>query len=146
MTMLAVLMFIGLAAIAGLHAAWGFGMRWPARNERDLVALVVGRRGQSWVPTLAQCLLAATAILAAGLVALLMANIIRLPVPPALVTAAGAGATLVFLARGVAAYTTVWRDAFSQEPFATMDRAWYAPLCFLFAAGFALLLAARWSA
>lgn len=146
MTMLAVLMFIGLAAIAGLHVAWGFGMRWPVSDEQDLVALVVGRRGQTWMPTLAQCLLAAAAILAAGLLALLMANIIRLPMPPALVTLAGAGAMLVFLGRGVAAYTTTWRDAFSQEPFATMDRMWYAPLCFLFAAGFALLLAARWSA
>jgi hypothetical protein len=146
MTMLAILMFIGLAGIAALHVAWGFGARWPVSDEEDLAALVVGATGQNWMPTRLECVLAALAILAAGLVALLTANVLRLPLPSALVSAMGAGAMLVFLLRGAAAYTSTWRRRFSQEPFATMDRMWYAPLCLLYATGFALLLASRWSA
>jgi hypothetical protein len=145
MTLLAVLMFVALAVIAALHVAWGFGLRWPAANERNLVALVIGRRGQTSMPTLVQCLAAAAAILAAGVMALPAANLVRLPLPPPLITVAAFAAMLVFLGRGTAAYTPVWRSRFSQEPFATMDRTWYAPLCFVFAAGFAALLISRWS-
>jgi hypothetical protein len=143
MTTLAVMLFLALAALAAVHVAWGFGLRWPAQDERDLVALVVGRTGQTRMPGPIQCFAAAAALFCAGLVALAMADIVPGPGPRFLASAAGAIVTLVFAGRGVAAYLPAWRRRFSQEPFAAMDQSWYAPLCFLLAVAFGLLLARR---
>jgi Protein of unknown function (DUF3995) len=143
MSTMAVIIFLALALIAVMHAAWGFGVRWPAQDERDLVALVVGRTGATRMPARSECLGVAVAIFAAGIVALAVADLIALPLPGILVTAAAVFVTAVFAARGVAAYLPAWRGRFSQEPFATMDRSWYAPLCLLFALAFALLVARR---
>jgi Protein of unknown function (DUF3995) len=143
MTTVAAIMFVALALIAVMHAAWGFGVRWPAQDERDLVALVVGRTGRARMPTRSECLGAAAAIFAAGVVALAAADLIILPLPAIVVTAAAIFATAVFAGRGVAAYLPAWRRRFAQEPFATLDRNWYAPLCLLFALAFAVLVIQR---
>src|SRR5919197_1275827 len=79
MTTIAVIMFLALAAIAMLHAAWGFGVRWPAEDERDLVALVVGRTGRTRMPAPSACWRAAAAIFVAGLVALAVADLVAVP-------------------------------------------------------------------
>ena len=143
MTSLAVMLFLSLAAIAAAHVAWGLGMRWPAESDRDLVALVVGRTGQTRMPGPVECFAAAAALLCAGLVALALADLLHVRGPPLLATTAGAIATLVFAGRGIAAYLPAWRRRFAQEPFAVMDQSWYAPLCLLFALAFGLLLARR---
>lgn len=143
MTFIALAVFAILAAIAALHAAWGFGLRFPARDERGLVALVVGATGQNRMPEPIQCLSAAAAILAAGLVALFLADIETAPVPAEAVTLAGALTTAVFAGRGLAAFVPAWRRRFSQQPFARLDRACYGPLCLALAAAFAGLTAAR---
>jgi Protein of unknown function (DUF3995) len=143
MTTIAVIVFMSLTAIAIFHAAWGCGVRWPAQDERDLVALVVGATGRTRMPPPLECWAAAAAIFAAGLVALAVSNIVAVPAPPRLVTLAGLGVTAVFALRGIAAYLPVWRQRFSQEPFATMDRSWYGPLCLLFALAFAMLIVKR---
>jgi Protein of unknown function (DUF3995) len=143
MTTVAAIMFVALVLLAVMHAAWGFGARWPAQDERDLVALVVGRTGRTRMPTRSECLGAAAAIFAAGIVALAVADLIILPLPATLITMAAVFVTAVFAGRGIAAYLPAWRQRFSQEPFATLDRNWYAPLCLLFALAFAVLVAQR---
>ncbi len=140
MTAIAVAAFVILSVIALLHAAWGFGLRWPARDERGLVALVIGATGRSHMPSLVECLRAAGAIFAAGLVALLLAGVIAVPLPPLLVMLAGAAVTLVFTGRGIAAYVPAWRKRFAQQPFARLDRRYYGPLCLLLALAFAWLV------
>jgi hypothetical protein len=143
MTAVAVIVFVVLAVIAALHAAWGFRLFWwPAADERGLTALVVGRTGQTRMPDTPACLVAAAAILVAGLVALALADIIDIGAPR-LVTAVGVLVVAVFAGRGVATYLPVWRRRFAQQPFATMDRRFYGPLCLLLAAAFALLVLAR---
>jgi len=143
MTMLAILVFLTLAAIAALHAAWGFGMRWPAEDERDLVALVLGATGRTRMPASAECLAAAVAIFTPGLVALAAAGLIAVPASPGLLAAVAALIAAVFAARGLAAYLPAWRRRFAQEPFATLDRSWFGPLCLLLALAFAFLAAGR---
>ena len=143
MTTLAVMVFLLLAAVAALHAAWGFGLRWPAEDERDLVALVVGATGRTRMPAMAECLAAAAAILAAGLIALAAAGLVAVPISPVLLTTVAALVAAVFAARGLAAYLPGWRQRFSQEPFATLDRSWFGPLCLLLALAFAFLAAGR---
>jgi hypothetical protein len=142
-SIIAIAVFLLLTAIAVLHAAWGGGMLWPARDERGLVALVIGATGRTRMPALAQCLIAAAAIFGAGVVALLLAGLARAPVPAGLVTLAGVAVTMVFAGRGIAAYVPAWRQRFAQEPFATMDRTWYGPLCLLLAIGFFVMTIGR---
>jgi hypothetical protein len=76
-------------------------------------------------------------------VALAMVDLVHVAGPRSLATAAGALVTAVFAVRGIAAYLPAWRRRFSQQPFAAMDQAWYAPFCFLLALAFAMLLARR---
>lgn len=128
-----------LVAIAVLHAAWGFGLRWPRRDEQALAALVVGYN-RDRMPPPRQCFIAAGAIFAAGMVVALVAGSFRLPIAPALVTLAGLGVTAVFAGRGVAGYLPAWRARFPRQPFATLDRQIYSPLCLAIAATCAILL------
>ncbi len=139
MSLLGGTVFLLLLAIAALHLAWGFGVRFPARNERELVALVICATGTTTMPGAAQCAAAAAAIFGAGLVVLALAGLIRVPVPAGIISAAGLIAMFVFAGRGIAGYVPAWRGRFSQEPFATLDQRFYAPLCFLLAAAFAAL-------
>jgi len=143
MTTLAILVFLTLAAIAALHAAWGFGVRWPAEDERDLVALVVGATGRTRMPGTPECLGVAVMILIAGLVALALAGIVTVPGPRIFLTAVAAVVASVFVVRGLAAYLPAWRRRFAQEPFATLDRAWFGPLCLLLGLAFVILAAGR---
>jgi hypothetical protein len=143
MNLIAIQIFLVLTAIAALHAAWGLGLRWPAHDERNLVALVIGATGRSRMPSMARCLIAAAAIFAAGLVALALADAIVVPLPAITVTVAGMLTALVFVARGLAAYVPAWRRRFAQQPFASLDRNWYGPLCLVLAAGFIVLTIGR---
>src|SRR6266852_763664 len=104
MITIAVIIVLTLAAIAALHIAWGFGVRWPAQDERDLVALVIGQTGRTRMPTRFECLGAAAAVFIAGFVALAAADIVSPPGPPMLVTVAAALLTAIFAGRGIAAY------------------------------------------
>ncbi len=128
-----------LAAIAALHVAWGFGVRWPRRDEPALTALVVGYK-RDRMPPPRQCFITAAAIFAAAVVVALIAGSVRLPVAPMRATLAGFGVTAVFAARGVAGYLPAWRARFPRQPFATLDRRVYSPLCLAIAATCAILL------
>ena len=143
MTLMAIMVFLTLSAIAALHLAWGLGATFPAASRDDLFHLVVGATARTEMPDLAQCLAAATAIFLSGVTALLVADIVRLPVPPWVVTALGMLVALVFAGRGAAPYTRLWRRHFARQPFATMDQSWYGPLSLLLAACFAILLIQR---
>jgi hypothetical protein len=139
MRFLAAATFALLAAIATLHVAWGFGLRWPASNERELVATVIGAKQRVHLPSLAQCF----AVLGAGIVALLLSGLVSPLLPRPLLTFAGFLLFAVFAARGVAAYLPAWRNIFSQEPFARYDQLYYAPFCLCVALVFALLVIER---
>jgi Protein of unknown function (DUF3995) len=143
MITMALIVFFTLAAIAALHAAWGFGVYWPAPDERTLVALVIGQTGRTSLPSRPDCLRASVAIFLAGVSALALVDLVEFPLPPYLISAAGALVALIFAARGAAAYLPAWRRRFAQEPFATMDTSWYGPFCLLRAVVFAVLVIKR---
>jgi hypothetical protein len=132
--------FIVLTAIAVLHVAWGAGTRWPGETEAELVTTVIGHRRDT-MPSPSQCYLAALAIFIPGAIALMLAGLVQTPLPPWLVLLAGAAAVLVFAGRGIAGYVPAWRARHPREPFASLDRHYYSPLCLMLAAGLAVLLA-----
>jgi hypothetical protein len=71
---------------------------------------------------------------------LMLAGLVQTALPPWLVALAGAGAAAVFAGRGIAGYVPAWRARHPREPFASIDRQYYSPLCLLLAAGLVVLL------
>jgi hypothetical protein len=139
MSFIALAIFLLLTAIAGIHVAWGTGVRWPRKTEAHLVATVIGHRSDK-MPTPNQCYLAALAICIPGIIALMLAGLIDASVLAFTVPLAGAAAALVFAGRGIAGYVPAWRARHPREPFASLDRHYYSPLCLMLAAGLVVLL------
>ena len=138
--LVASLTFVPLLMVAVAHLLWSFGNTWPIRNEALLAQAVVGRPGITRMPNRGISFVVAVLIFAAGIVALSLAD----PVSGGMgLTLLGALLAVVFVARGVAAYTPGWRARFPTEPFASLDRKNYAPLCFWIGAGFLILVLMR---
>lgn len=131
MTILALIISVLLGLIAAIHISWGIGFWFPIRDEAELVRTVVGVKGAERMPGPIPC-----GLVAAGLIVVIMtiwggAGTLRSVIL--------LGAALVFLARGFASFTKRWRRLAPQEPFATLDRTRYGPLCIGLGVGLAIL-------
>jgi hypothetical protein len=135
----AALIFVVLLTVAIAHFMWAVGSPWPIRDPVLLAKTVIGVPGVTRVPRLAS-LIVSIAVLAAGVVALALADHTG---GGLLLTLAGVALAAVFLGRGAVGYTAGWRARFSEEPFATLDRKNYSPLCIALGAGFLLLVIMR---
>ena len=125
--------------IAGLHAYWGFGGVWPAADTSALARTVVGARGLNTMPPLGACVLVAALLIGVGIWPLFAVGLLPPWWPPWLLAASGAAMSAVFLARGLAAYLSVWRRRVPEQPFATLDRQLFGPLCLALGISFATL-------
>jgi hypothetical protein len=132
---LTVLLSLVVAAIAVLHAYWGFGGLWPETTESDLAHAVIGD-GRARMPGTLACVLVA-AILAA--VAAWPWLLLSHP-KNQIALLGGAAIAAVFFLRGCAGYSLRWRARHGAEPFATRDMMFYSPLCVALAAAFVALL------
>ena len=135
----AAVVFIPLLAIAIAHFVWSLGGSWPIRDKAMLPKVVLGIPGATRVPRLASFVVS-VAILAAGVVALALADHTAGSI---WLTLLGVVLGAVFVARGILGYTSRWRAKFTEEPFATLDRRNYSPLCLILGAGFWLLVLMR---
>jgi hypothetical protein len=138
--LVASLTFVPLLMVAFAHFIWAFGNTWPIRNETLLAQTVVGAPGVTRMPNRFLTFGIAVAIFIAGIVALALAD--HTSGGPAL-TGIGAVLALIFFGRGILGYTPGWRARFPTEPFATLDRKNYSPLCFWIGAGFLILVVMR---
>ena len=136
---IAAIMFVPLLAIGIATFVWSLGGSWPIRDKAMLPDVVLGIPGTARIPRLG-AFLTSLAVLAAGVVALALADH----------SGGGLWLTLLglvlggaFIARGVMGYTLWWRTLFSAEPFATLDRRNYSPMCLVIGAGFLLLVVMR---
>ena len=142
---LAIALFVVLQTIADLHAAWGFGWRWPAHSEAQLAKTVVGKPGITRMPSLAASLVVAALLAAVSLWPLFAAGLLPALWPLWLTQLAGLGLAAVFVGRGIAGYIPAWRSRFSEQPFASLDRRIYSPLCLAVGAGiFTILIASTY--
>ena len=130
------LTFVPLLMVAFAHFLWATNNTWPIRNEALLAQTVVGTPGITRMPNRFLTFLVACGVLIAGIIALALADH----------DSGGFGLTLLgallaalFLARGLLGYTAGWRARFPTEPFATLDRRNYSPLCLWVGAGFVIL-------
>ena len=118
---IAVLTTCILSLLGGIHFLWGLGVWFPIRDEAQLTRTVVGAPGVYRMPGPIPCFLVTVGL---GLMAL------TLWLPPSwlvkLVMWLGA---IAFLARGALTYTKFWRRVATEEPFATLDKRYYGPLC-----------------
>ena len=134
------LTFVPLLTVAFALFLWAFGNTWPIRNEQLLAQTVVGAPGITKMPNRLLTFAMALLVLAAGIVALSLADHSSGGIG---LTLLGALLALVFLGRGVLGYTAGWRARFPTEPFASLDRKNYSPLCLWIGAGFAILVIMR---
>ncbi|MEM7376211.1 MAG: DUF3995 domain-containing protein [Pseudomonadota bacterium] len=146
METLAVMLAAVLVGIAGLHLAWGCGLRWPGRDERTLIDTVIGHPDVHSMPGFGLCLAVTLALLVAAFWALWAAGWAAVPdrsVVGLSVRETGLWVLVtVFLGRGAATYLP-GPLASAVEPFRTLDRHLYAPLCLALGVGFLVLLSSR---
>ena len=130
-----------LAAIAALHLAWAARIWWPIREEAALARAIAGFRGIDRMPGTLPSLAVAAAIFASLMLIADLSWASGLTHLPAwVVWNASAIAGLVFLGRGVIGFTPFWAKLTPEEPFRTLDRRYYSPLCILIGLGFAGLI------
>ena len=122
------MMSVVLLFLAALHGAWGIGFWWPIREESELVRAVIGLARRSRMPGALACSAVAVALLGAASCLWWPEGLLR--------DLALAALGMVFCGRGALAYAGPWRRMLSAEPFATLDRWAYGPLCLALGLGF----------
>ncbi|KKB10046.1 hypothetical protein VE26_09680 [Devosia chinhatensis] len=135
-------MFIGLFAVSMAHFLWALGRTWPIRDEKLLAQTVVGTAGVQHMPPRWASLGVAIATLAAGILALALADHDS---GGAWLTITGCGLALLFLARGLVGYTGWWAAQTPEPNFRLNDRRVYSPLCLLLGLGYIALVVIRLS-
>ena len=136
---ISVLTFIPLLVVAFAHLLWALGTAWPLQSEALLAQTVVGSPGITRMPNRFLTLLIALGLFVVALSAMALAD----PGGGVARTTIGAIFVIIFLGRGVVGYTSWWRARHPTEPFATLDRRNYSPLCLWIGAGFLILVVMR---
>jgi len=134
--LMALLLTIGVGAIAVIHVMWGLGSHWPEASEEALARSVVGD-GRRRMPPSWQCFLVALVL---AVMALWPWYALGRVAEPAVL----AGSYMIagiFVARGIAGFSHRWRAHFTIEPFATRNRRYYSPYCLLLGVGYIALVA-----
>lgn len=144
---IALMLFVTLSCVAVLHVYWALGGLWPARTEAALARTVVGVKGLQKMPGTALTLVVSVLIAVAAGLPLYFTGLLDLPIsvslPAIVIETAPAvvlgGLAVLFLGRGTLSYTGYFQKMEAEEPFVTLDRRYYAPLCLALGAGYACL-------
>ncbi|MBO6548981.1 MAG: DUF3995 domain-containing protein [Rhizobiales bacterium] len=147
---IALLIFVILTLVALLHLFWAVGGKWPGKDDESLAKAVIGRKGMTKIPKAGLTFLVALLIFIAGIIPLLwlvgkdrpleltqMAPVSFHPIlalmnsmlPLWVLKTAMIGLTLIFFARGLVTYTSLAQQQTPEEPFRSLDKKYYAPLC-----------------
>ena len=140
MTLLALLISFVLTAIALLHAAWAVGIVWPGKDAESCARTVVGARGITTMPSPLACWIVAATLLAVAALPLILIGRVGTALPDWLSGIGGPIVACVFLTRGILGYLPVWRRKCPEQPFATLDRRFYSPICLALGAGIVLTI------
>ncbi len=143
MTILAVLLFLAVFAVAGAHALWATGSAFPAKNRKQLSKAVVGFRGPDRMPQAWLIVVVAFALLFSAFWALVLGGLISMPAW--LAVSVGVLVALVYLARGIAGYMRFWQMMTPKKPFRRLDRIYYSPFSLLAGLAFVILIIGNFS-
>lgn len=130
-----------LLLIAAIHLLWGLNVYFPAKDETSLARAVVGAKGITQMPGFFACSFVAVALLIGSVIVLRLGGVFELSaVPLWLFRLAGAGFAFVLLARGIVGFLPFWAEITPEEPFKTLNRQFYSPLCLTLGAAVATLV------
>ncbi len=137
--LIAVLLTAILSFIAALHAYWALGGVWPGRDKSSLGRIVVGNPRLLGVPPASLTAIVAALIAGAAAWPLLLSPVTARIASPEIARIMTGLLAIVFLLRGLAGYLPVLQRRHSAEPFASLNRVLYSPLCLALGAGFLIL-------
>jgi hypothetical protein len=138
-----------LAVVGLLYLAWSAGVTFPFANEQSLARSLIGRRGITRVPSRAAFAYIGLLCLAAAAAAFLMGGYSEaVPQSKPFLAPFGLLLALVFFGRGVVGVLPAFERAAPEEPYLSLNRRLYSPLCVLAGLGFLFLTLAlpNWSA
>ena len=138
--LIAALMFVILLAVSTAHFLWSIGRTWPIRSEKLLAQTVVGFEGIERMPPRLASFAVSVATLAAGIIALALADHDSGGLALSLL---GLPLAAVFLARGIVGYTSWWAAKTPEPNFRLNDTRVYSPLCLFLGLGFVALVILR---
>ncbi|HTO27279.1 MAG TPA: DUF3995 domain-containing protein [Devosia sp.] len=138
--LIAALMFIILLAVSTAHFLWSIGRTWPIRNEKLLAQTVVGFEGIERMPPRLASFAVSIATLAAGIIAMALADHDSGGLTLTLI---GLPLAAVFLGRGLVGYTAWWAAKTPEPNFRLNDTRVYSPLCLFLGLGFVALVILR---
>ena len=129
-----------LLVVAFMHAAWGFGVVWPANSQAELSATVVGTPEAQQMPANVVTMGVAALIALAGLWPLFWRALLWYPqsVPQTLIWFGMWALSVIFLGRGVLGYLPT--SSQTTQPFYRLNRLFYSPLCLVLGLGFLVLV------
>jgi hypothetical protein len=135
-----ILTFLPLLIVAFAHLLWSLGTNWPLGGETALAQAVIGTPNVTRMPNRFLIFITAVLLLIVAISAMALADhdgggIAR--------SSIGAIFAVIFLGRGALAYSGWWQKRHPTEPFASLDRRNYAPLCFWIGAGFLIMVILR---
>lgn len=139
---IAISLFVVLAIISAVHVYWGFGGLWPCKDLQSLVNTVIGGKGFTQMPSAWLTFAVAALIGTAGVFPLLLVFVPDGILPFNMIAFGMVALAMVFIGRGVASFAGYFRKMEATEPFVTLDRKYYGPLCLLLGAGFVAVLSA----
>ncbi len=138
-----------ILAIASLFfLLWSVGLTFPFANEQSLARSIIGRRGITRVPSRAHFAYLAALMMAAAAAAVLLGGFSeRIPDSKPYLAPVGLLLAFVFLGRGIAGVLPAVERAAPEEPFLTLNRRFYSPLCAVVGIGFLFMTLAlpNWS-
>ena len=138
-TAAASILFLALLIVAIAYFLWAIGSTYPIRDKALVARAIDGRPGVERLSRAGAFGVAVFALVAAGIGTALGDT----ESGGLVLTIVGAVVGLLFAVRGVLGYTAGWRAAHPVEPFASLDRRYYSPLCLVVAACFAILVITR---
>jgi len=134
--LIAYAIFAILLVVSLVHLAWAFGMAWPAKQRDMLVPTVVGLPKEKPMPPAVLTVVVAFAITCLGVVALWGAGVISVSGFAGVKGWALLGVAAIFSVRGIVTYFPISPFKSAAEPFRSLNRRYFSPLCLLLSAGY----------
>lgn len=140
--MLSVLVSAILVVIAVFHLLWGLRIWVPVKGEAQLAKTVAGFEDIENMPKSRACFVVTLYLCFAALLTLISGGIVSSPdIGQPLIQLGTIVVALVFLMRGLFAYTQKWASMTPEQPFRKLDKLYYSPLCLFIGASIVCILA-----
>lgn len=138
--LLGTVLAIALGSLGFLHLLWAVGVSFPFSNQQSLARSVVGRRGITRLPSHTSVALLGVLLLCGAAAAIIMGHFHDVfPTLKYLLVPVGLFLSAIFFLRGVVGVLPAFERATPEQPYLTLNRRLYSPLCVLIGLGFLTL-------